>query len=243
MEYEPYQSYELHDMLVEPRRIAKYPYKLHAAYMLDSLFDLYENDEDEPLTQDSIWGWMVDKDDLDKLVENANADFIDACDNDLPIDIKGKSFTIRHSKDLNKDRLKDIFKFPIWEDGRLKVVPNGVMNLEKEIVSTKNEFEQNKAYLERVIQVAEDDEHDGWNKLTDMEVTMYMWQLWCHKHDERDYSAFRQKCERDLYTKESDDRSCFNDKATATGTTPTQFLFSAKKVIAWNKAHSQLSVI
>lgn len=243
MDYTPYSVYELHDFFVEPHRIAKDPYKLHAAYMLSNLFDLYDYEEDVQFIPEKTWNWEVDVGMLKRMIKNANNDFLSACDNDLMIDIWNQGYSIRHSKDVDRSRLKDIFNFVQTDHDTFVVSPNGIMNLNSYYASKQIEFEENKKYLERVIALAEDDAHDGWDKLTDMEVTMYVWYLWCRKTDDRDYSYFRKKCFKDLYTKKSDDIACFNSKVSKTLTPTTQYLFSSSKVKEWNQTHHQKSYI
>lgn len=253
MEYLPYKEYELHDMFKEPRRISKNPYKLFAAYMLSCLFELYdpENEiEGIPFIPEETWGWVVDKDLLDKTAKNAIEQFIDACDNDLNIDIWNRGYSIRRANHIDRSRLTDIFKFPIVASDNgdcYRIIKNGIMNLECPY-DTENdnpiaEFTRNKLYLQKVIETAKDDEHDGYDKLTDMEVTMYCWHAFCNKIKSRDYWIFRKTYDRYLYTTEDDDRECFNDKAQKTGRHDTQYLFSANKVKKWNEEHHQKSII
>ena len=243
MDYVPYSVYELHDFFVEPHRIAKDPYKLHAAYMLSNLFDLYDDDEDVQFIPEKTWGWEVDIDMLRKMVENANDDFLSACDNDLMIDIWNQRYSIRHSKDIDRSRLKNIFNFIETDHNTYIVSHNGIMNLNSRFASKQTEFEENKKYLEGVIVLAEDDLHNGWDKLTDMEITMYVWYLWCKKTNDRDYTHFRKRCSKDLYTRKADDVGCFNSKVSETLIPTTQYLFSASKVKKWNLEHHQKSYI
>lgn len=251
MKYKPYKDSELHDIIMNPRQIAKDPYRLHAAYMISCLFDLYEpseeDDEATPFIPERSWGWLTDKSLFDKMMKSAQQQFIEACDNGASIDIWGRGYSIRHADKLDKERLNSIFNFPLVEqegEQYYKIVKGGVMNLSDEEESDPiSEFKTNKAYLQEVIKTALDDEHDGWNKLTDMEVTMYLWHLFCKKTDCRDYWVFRKAYEKDIYTKESDECDCWNDKAIKTKRHDTQYLFSAKKVQSWNETHHQKSII
>lgn len=252
MDYRPYKEYELHDIIAEPRRIAKDPYKLHAAFMISCLFDLYEpteeeNDGTKPFKPEWSWGWLADKALFDKLVKNAQQQFAEACDNGLAIDIWGKGYSIRHADKLDRERLKGIFNFPIVEreDGQYyEIVQSGIIDLSgTEEADPISEFKENKAYLQEVIKTALDDEHDGWNKLTDMEVTMYLWHLFCKKTYCRDYWTFRKTYQHDICTTEKDERDCWNDKAIKTKRHDTQYLFSARKVQGWNNRHHQKSIV
>ena len=211
--------------------------------MLSNLFDLYDYEEDVQFVPEKTWNWEVDVGMLKRMIENANNDFLSACNNDLMIDIWNQGYSIRHPKDVDRSRLKNIFNFIQTDHDTFVVSPNGIMNLNSHYASKQVEFEENKKYLERVVALAEDDAHDGWDKLTDMEVTMYVWYLWCRKTDDRDYSHFRKKCFKDLYTKKSDDIACFNSKVSKTLTPTTQYLFSSSKVKEWNQTHHQKSYI
>jgi hypothetical protein len=246
MDYKPYKEYELHDMFKEPRRIAKNPYKLYAAYMLSCIFELHEpeeDDDDNMFDPETTWGWTIDKDLYDKTFKNAYEQFCDALDYDLQIDVWGQGYSIRNGRKLDRKALLSVFNFPVKDDNVI-IERTGILNIEQSHELTLNEkFVQNKIYLEKVIQMAEDDTNDGWDKLTDMEVTMYIWYLWCKKTTSRDYNIFRKECSKDLYTSKEDDESCFNDKVQLTRQPTTQYLFSALKVIDWNKAHHQKSPI
>lgn len=250
MEYEPYKEYELHDMFKEPRRVSSDPYKLFAAYMISCLYELYEPDDDsETYDPENIWGWLVDKQMCDKNVKEAIEDFTYACYNDLSIAIWSRGYSIRKARLLDKGRLESIFQFPVVktdEGDCYKVVRNGIMNLEKPVSddnSPISEYHRNKAYLEEVIRIAKDDKNDGYDKLTDMEVTMYCWYVFYKKIDSRDYWIFRKTYEKFLYTDEDDDRACWTDKVLKTKRLDTQYLFSANKVKDWNKRHKQKSII
>lgn len=250
MEYKPYKEYELHDMFKEPRRISQNPYRLFAAYMLSCLFELRDDsDDDEPIVPENTWGWLVSKTMLDKVVVESIEDFINACDNDLTIDIWGRGYSIRRANKLDRRKLKNVFEFPIVHssDGdSYRVIKNGIMNLEEPVNNDDSlimQFRRNKKYLEEVIRMAMDDEHDGYDKLTDMEITMYCWHIFCNKGDCRDYWVFRTVYGKYLYTSEEDDKSCWTDKVIKEKRHDTEYLFSANKVQQWNKEHKQKSVI
>ena len=237
-------------MFKEPRRVSSDPYQLFAAYMISCLYELYEPDNDsETYDPENTWGWLVDKQMCDKMVKEAIEQFIEACDNDLSIDIWNRGYTIRKARLLDIKRLEDIFQIPIVnadEGDCYNVVKNGIMNLEKSVSADKShiaEYHRNKAYLEEVIRIAKDDKNDGYDKLTDMEVTMYCWYVFYKKMDGRDYWIFRKTYEKFLYTDEDDDRACWTDKVLKTKRLDTQYLFSANKVKDWNKRHKQKSIV
>lgn len=248
--YEPYSDYDIHLFFTEPREISDRPYMLHAAFLLNCLFEAYTPDEDEEDEQPKLedtWNWKIPKSVLNSIVKNANEQFIYASDHGTQIDVWNKSFSIRKVNAYDKTRLGDIFKFPTDGDDYI-VTKSGIMNLAGNFTSEahtefKNEYQDNKSYLRKVIMVAEDDEHDGWDKLTDMEVTMYLWALYYRKHECDNDIEFRQLFKKDLYTSATDDRQCWNAVAALNSKPHGLYTFSACKVRSWNKQHNQTSII
>lgn len=251
--YKPYSDYDIHILFSEPREISDKPYMLHAAFLLSCLFEAYtpdENDEDEdgnstPL--EGIWNWKIPQTVLNSIVKNANEQFIYASDNGTQIDIWGRGYSIRKSNAYDKSRLNSIFNFPIDGDDYI-VTKSGIINLMGDVNSDihlnyKNEFSDNKEYLRKVIMVAEDDEHNGWDKLTDMEVTMYLWAIFYRKNEYENDIIFREKYKKDLYTSANDDKSCWNSIAQLHSKPYGLYTFSACKVREWNKQHCQQSII
>lgn len=248
--YEPYSDYDVHLFFSEPREVSDRPYMLHAAFLLNCLFEAYTPDEDEEDEQPNLentWGWKIPKSVLCSIIQNANEQFIYASDHGTQIDVWGKNFSIRKVNAYDKKRLGDIFDFPIEGDDYI-VTKSGVMNLAGNFKSEahmefKDEFQDNKSYLRKVIMVAEDDEHDGWDKLTDMEVTMYLWALYYRKHENDNDIEFRELFKNDLYTSSVDDKQCWNAVAILNSKPHGLYTFSACKVRNWNKQHNQKSVI
>lgn len=248
MEYEPYKEYDIYDMINEPRRISKDPYKLHAAFMLSCLFEMCPDDEDgKEANPNDTWNWAIPKRTLERLVENGNTQFIEACDNDFQVDIWGKQYSIRHSKDIDRTRLSNIFNFEEQDDSYI-VKKNGIMNLALPIMGMEQDiivnFKDNRAYLQKVVLTAEDDEHDGWDKLTDMEVTLYLWYLFTRKRQSPyNYNKFRNKFKDELYTTAKEERSCWNDNLQDDSNINTPYIFSAAKVRRWNEQNKQHSIV
>lgn len=248
--YEPYSDYDIHIFFSEPREISDRPYMLHAAFLLNCLFEAYTPDEDEEEEQvklEETWGWKIPQTILSSIVKNANEQFIYASDHGTQVDVWGKGFSIRKVNAYDKTRLGDIFDFPTDGDDYI-VTKSGIMNLADNFTTdarkqVKDEFLDNKSYLRKVIMVAEDDAHDGWDKLTDMEVTMYLWAIFYRKYEVENDLQFRNQFAKDLYTSESDDRQCWNAVAQLNGKPHGLYTFSACKVREWNKAHNQKSVI
>lgn len=247
--YEPYSEYDIHLFFAEPREICDRPYMLHAAFLLNCLFEAYTPDDDEeeqPKLEDT-WDWEIPKTILHSIVKNANEQFVYASDHGTQIDVWNNGFTIRKVNAYDKTRLADIFNFPSNGDNYI-VTKSGVMNLagisrsEAQRVF-KDEFSDNKSYLRKVIMVAEDDAHDGWDKLTDMEVTMYLWALFYRKHESENDIEFRSLYKKDLYTSAADDKSCWNAVAQLHSKPHGLYTFSAPKVREWNAQHNQPSII
>lgn len=249
--YEPYSDYDIHLFFSEPREISDRPYMLHAAFLLSCLFESYTPDEDEeedeqPRLEDT-WGWKIPKTVLHSIVKNANEQFIEASDNGTQIDVWNRAFSIRKVNAYDKTRLGDIFDFPSDGDDYV-VVKTGVMNLAGAFTSNAreevaNELQDNRSYLRKVIMVAEDDAHNGWDKLTDMEVTMYLWAIFYRKHENDNDLRFRNLYKQDLYTTEADDRQCWNAVAQLGSKPHGLYTFSACKVREWNEQHKQASII
>lgn len=248
--YEPYSNYDIHILFSEPREISDRPYMLHAAFLLNCLFEAYtpdEDDEEEQPKLEETWGWKIPQVVLKSIIKNANEQFIYASDHGTQVDVWGKGFSIRKVNAYDKTRLGNIFDFPVDGDDYI-VTKSGIMNLAGNFTTdarqqVKDEFADNKSYLRKVIMVAEDDAHDGWNKLTDMEVTMYLWAIFYRKHEVENDLQFRNQFAKDLYTSESNDRQCWNAVAQLNGKPHGLYTFSACKVREWNKQHNQKSII
>lgn len=247
MTYEPYSPTDIYTLIKEPREISDKPYMLHAAFLLSCLFEVYESDEDEHPAPLNNWGWAIPKKVLNDIVKNANEQFIYASDHGTQIDIWGRGFSIRKANAYDKSRLGSIFQFESKGDNYI-VGKQGVMNLStisqtelyKQVAA---EFSDNRQYLRKVIMVAENDINDGWDKLTDMEVTMYLWAIFYRKDEMENEKMFRDKFKKDLYTTPEDDRGCWDGIAATNGKPHGLYTFSAAKVREWNKTHSQTSVI
>lgn len=249
MKYEPYNDYDIHLFFSEVREISDRPYMLHAAFLLSCLFEAYTPDDEEEDNPDleHTWGWKIPKDILESIVKNANEQFIEASAQGVTIDIWGKRYSIRKANAYDKSRLNMIFQFPT--DGENYVVSkNGIMNLAGSFsadahTEVKNEFADNKSYLRKVVMTAEDDAHGGWDKLTDIETTMYLWAVFYRKQEMENETLFREKFSKDLYTTPEDDRQCWNAVAILNNKPNGLYTFSAAKIREWNKQHRQRSII
>ena len=251
MNYAPYSEYDIHLLFSEIREISDKPYMMHAAFLLSCLYEAYTPNDDEEEQEfsnpENAWGWKIPKKVLESIIKNANEQFIYASEHGLQIDIWDKGYSIRKAKGYDPIRLKDIFAFPVINDDYI-VCKEGVMNLSENIETktydnAKEEYHDNKSYLRKVIMIAEDDANDGWNHLTDIEVTVYLWALFYLKHKTNNETSFRHRYKHDLYTTSEEDRSCWNHDAQQNMIPNGLYTFSANNVRAWNQQHNQTSII
>lgn len=246
--YEPYIESDLYEIINEPREVSDRPYMLHAAFLISCVFEsLTFEEDDEHCGKQDMWGMKIPKSVLESIVKNANEQFVYASDNGTQIDVWNKPFSIRKRNAYDKGRLGEIFKFPS-EDNSYVITKEGVMNLSgisksKARAADRDEYQDNKEYLRKVVMIAEDDENDGWDKLTDMEVSIYCWVLYYRKHESDNEKDFRKKFGKDLYTEACDDRQCWNEVALLRGTPHGLYTYSAHKVRDWNISHGQVSII
>lgn len=250
MKYEPYSDYDIHLFFSEVREISDRPYMLHAAFLLSCLFEAYTPDDDDEENNTDLehtWGWKIPQKILKSIVKNANEQFIYASDHGTQVDIWDKGYSIRKVNAYDRTRLNEIFNFQ--SDGEDYIVSkDGVMNLTCQSSSeaqeqTKTDFLDNKTYLRKVVMTAEDDIHNGWDKLTDMEVTLYLWTIFYRKYGVENEIQFREVYEKDLYTTSDDDKQCWNNLAQLRQKPCGLYTFSATKIRTWNEQHQQKSII
>lgn len=247
MKYKPYSDYDIHLLFSEVREISDQPYMLHAAYLLSCLFETYNPDDDEEVDLEHTWGWKIPINILKSIIKNANEQFVYSAQNSLQIDIWDKGYSIRKANTCDFSRLHNIFDF-ITDNDDYIVSKDGIMNLA--IQSThdaleeyKKEYSDNKAYLRKVIMIAEDDAHNGWNKLTDIETTLYLWAIFYRKYKKDDATLFRKTFKNDFYTTAEDDKQCWNQAAKMLDKPQGLYAFSANEIRRWNKLHNQKSIV
>ena len=247
--YEQYDDYTINILMNEPWEISDKPYKLHAAYALSCLFEVAapEDDDEQSIGRDAIWGQRVPKKILDNLVVDIAESFNDAARNFKQVDIWERRYSIRKLNAFDAKRLIKIFDFRL-EDEDYIIEKSGVMNLAgpvhemlKKYETELDEFRENKKYLRQVIMLAEDDENNGWDKLTDMEIAMYCWALFYNKHQHENLLEFLTKYKKYLYVDENDINDCMTDKARFCQRPQGMYTFSATKVKQWNDIAKQVS--
>lgn len=238
---QPYTDFELYQIIRDTREICDKSYMLFAAFAISSLQELVADDDGQ-----EIWGAKVPQKILDKFVLNIAEDFDSAAKNRLPVVIFGKSFSIRRPNTFCAKNLLKIFSFPL-ENGYYTIVKDGIMNLgSSELPKTKEakaELRESRDYFRKIVKVAEDDENDGWDKLTDMEAGYYCWGLFFCKTLRDSFTEFYQQYKDYIGLSETELKKGLNEKAKIMGTTQGLYSFSAKAIRNWNEANGQVSIV
>lgn len=243
--YGSYDDLELYTLMNEPWEITDRPYLLHAAYALSCLTEALE-DDDEEAEKTEIWGKTIPERILKSVVKNAAQNFNDAAQNGTRIDVWGRAFSVRKANAYDRMRLENIFDFPL-HDGEYTVTKEGVKKLNdcecSSFETNKDKFKANKSFLRKVVLMAEDDENDGWDKLTDMEVAVYCWAKYYHKQQNDNFLAFCEKYKGYLYVNSNEILACLNDYSTINRRPHGMYCFDYEKVMEWNRSNGQKSAI
>ena len=249
--YQPYSTSDIDTLMKEPWEISDQPFMLHAAFALSSLYDICTtdpDDEDETFSQDDFWGCTVPKNILDRLVLDLETDFNDAASKYKPVKIWGKTYSIRRINSYDRTRLHLIFNFPL-EDGEYVIVKEGIMDLRGKVSNelspyetSKEQAQANRTYLRQIIMLAENDEENGWDQLTDMEIILYCWALFYNKYQFNNFLQFKNEYKDYLYVEDSDILKCLNEKSTLRTHPVGMYAFSRDKVLQWNEANGQTSM-
>lgn len=249
--YPPYELQELRTIIHEPWEVADQPYRLHASYAIQALFETLYNEEDEeeetPDRYDNYWGNTIPKNTIDRLVRDIAEDFNDAAANYKPIRIKSRRYTIRKVNAYDRNRLTQIFNFPSVGDDYL-IVPEGVMNLENSLgtvidnhVINQEQSKKNRNYLRQIIKLAEDDESAGWDRLTDIEILIYCWAAYYNKHQTDNLKEFKNLYKDYIYVSDFDIKACLNEKSALREKPCGMYAFSYDRVKEWHKARGIVS--
>lgn len=248
--YQPYSPSEIDVLLHEPWEVSDQPFRLHAAFALSTLYDVCipELDDDEQFSVDDMWGMRIPKIIIDRMADEIMADFNDAASQYKPVKIWDKSYSIRKVNAYDRKRLNLIFNF--LQDGDDYIIAkDGILNLAgetpdclKKYEVTKEQVATNRTYLRQIIKLAEDDANNGWDKLTDMEITLYCWAMFYNKHQMDNLILFKQKYKDYIYVKESDIMECLNEKSSFCQRPTGMYAFSFDKVQNWNQSHRQKSI-
>lgn len=243
-DYGHYDDLELYQLMNEPWEVTDRPYLLHAAYALSCLSEALEDEDEEE--QKEIWGKTIPERILKSVVKNAAENFNDAAQNGTRIDVFGRAYSVRKVNAYDHNRLCDIFDFPL-QDGEYVITKDGVKKLATSEHCTfqqnKENLNTNKVFLRKVVMLAEDDENNGWDDLTDMEVAVYCWAKFYHKYQFDNEVLFAEKHKDYLYVTMDEMYSCLNEYAAKFKRFHGLYSFDYKKVMAWNIEHNQTSVI
>jgi len=251
-EYPSYSETDIYLFTERTREISRNPYQLFAAYIISALTELIHSDPEDDQNP-FIWGKEVPVDVFDRFYSSAVNDFIEAKENGLPIDINGKPYTIRKANNLDEQKLHDAFQFPIY-DSTYSICRTGVKNVEDNptnFTDQRTALKNDSIYLKKIIYLAYDDENDGWDKLTDMEVLAYVWAFHMAKAlrnneniNDRYIANWYQEAKKyvdDMTLKEI--RSTWNDRVKMAEIADSICVFSADKIREWNKTNGQKSVV
>lgn len=250
-EYPSYSETDIYLFTERTREISRNPYQLFSAYIIAALTDLiHETPEDDQ--NPFIWGKTVPVEVFDRFYQSAVKDFIEAKENGLTIDINGKPYTIRNGKSVDNEKLYEAFQFPAY-DGEYSICRNGVKNIEDNpatFADQRKALKDDSLYLKKIIYLAYDDDNDGWDKLTDMEVAAYVWAFHMAKAirnnqpiNDKYIVNWYQECKRYVDMPLKEIRSTWNDRVKVAEIADSICVFSADKVREWNKANNQQSVV
>ena len=250
-DYPSYSSTDVYLFTERTRDISKNPYQLFAAFVITALRDLIHQDPEDDQNP-FIWGKSIPVDVFDRFYQSAINDFMEAINNNLAIDVNGRPYTIRNSKIVDEQRLREAFQFPVHDD-MYAICTNGVKNVEVNPTNFDDQrqtLKDDNLYLRKIIYLAYDDEHDGWDKLTDIEVVAYVWAFYMAKAlsseqriNDRYIANWYQECLKytDMPLKEI--RSVWNDRVKVAEIADSICVFSAEKMRQWNEDNGQESVV
>lgn len=250
-DYPSYSDTDIYLFTERTREISRNPYQLFAAYIIMALTDLIHNDPDDDQNP-FIWGKSMPTEVFDRFYQSAIKDFMEAKENGLPIDINGKPYTIRNSAKIDEQRLLDAFQFPVY-DGEYSICKQGVKNVEENPVTFTDQrkaLKDDSLYLRKIIYLAYDDDNDGWDKLTDIEVATYVWAFHMAKAlrtnqpiNDRYIVNWWQECRKYVDMPLKEIRSTWNDRVKVAEIADSICVFSADKIREWNKANNQESIV
>lgn len=250
-EYPSYSETDIYLFTERTREISRNPYQLFTAYIISALTELIHSDPEDDQNP-SIWGKTVPKEVFDRFYQSALKDFIEAKENGLTVDVWGKPYTIRNGMMIDEQRLADAFQFPLNGD-EYAICRIGVRNVEKNPTTYSDQrksLKDDNLYLRKIIYMAYDDENDGWDKLTDMEVAAYIWAYHMAKAirnnqniNDRYIVNWWQECKKYVDIPLKEIRSTWNDRFKVAEIADSICVFSADKIREWNKLNGQESEV
>lgn len=238
-----YTDTELDTLLNNPREVSDRPYLLFTSYALNGLRDLVvpddAADDDYDFPDDlEMWGKQVPVKVLDRFLRELVEDFTSGSS----IVMHGKNYTVRRASSIDKEKLSQVFRFPVREN-MYTITKNGIVQIATEESYTKNDLHEDRTYLRKIIMLAEDDKNGGWKKLTDMEAAVYCWALFWHKRHINDIGKFQEEYNDWHGLSDKELMQGWTDKCKATGEPSGLFTFSAANIRKWNDDEGEESVI
>lgn len=188
MNYNPYTESELYQIIHNTRDVSSNPYSLFVAYVLYALFEHldeefeFENEDDH---YEEYWKTDISHKEFWDILGNAAEDFVSAVENHLQVDINGKAYTIRHTDQFDKSKLKYVFLFNQHAvNGMCPVRKEYIFNVSGEERKTFKEIQSdaklNKAYFWKIVYAV--DKLGKYDDLTDIEAATYCFGLYYSKH-------------------------------------------------------------
>ena len=188
MNYNPYTESELYQIIHNTREVSSNPYSLFVAYVLYALFEHldeefeFENEDDH---YEEYWKTDISHKEFWDILGNAAEDFVSAVENHLQVDINGKAYTIRHTDQFDKSKLKYVFLFNQHAvNGMCPVRKEYIFNVSGEERKTFKEIQSdaklNKAYFWKIVYAV--DKLGRYDDLTDIEAATYCFGLYYSKH-------------------------------------------------------------
>ena len=233
-----YSEYEIDILVSDTGEVCDEPYSLFAAYAISCLYDLVEDN--------SVWGTELPQTIVDRTLKSAIMDFCAAADSCLPVNVFGRNYRIGRVNAFDRKALINQFDFQqIWDNYLIEKsrIVNLSVCLEKPYLKTRNELRDNRTFFRKVVMVAEDEEHDGWDKLTDMEVAVYCWGLFYYTQKNNNVVEWYSEFKEYIGQPSIEVQKCLNDECKINNRPNGMFPFSANAVREWNINHNQVSVV
>lgn len=232
-----YTREELCEIINNTRANSSNPYKLFIAYVLASLSDLKDDEEQ------SLFDMSIDKSIAINIVKDCTLDFKEALKNGCSIEINGKSYTIRNKSKVKSELLDKIFQLPSGKMQQLK--PEYIFKQDQYVpYFTEEKQSDNMLYFQKIVMLS-DSTNDGYDKLTDIEAAVYCWGLFHSKNISSPTGPYMYQKFYDKYKDYFDVgfyelTHCVNDGERF----PYHYWsFSVSKIKKWNKDHNQKSYV
>lgn len=251
MTYPSYSETDVYLFTERTREISRSPYQLFSAFVISALRDLIHGDPEDDQNP-FIWGKTVPKEVFDRFYDSAVRDYMEAIANNLTVEVCGKPYSIRNGRTVEESRLREAFQFPVY-DGLYSVCLSGVKNVEENPVTYEDQrrmLKEDNLYLRKIIYLAYDDEHDGWDRLTDIEVAAYVWAFHMAKAvregrniNDRYIADWYRECSKYVDIPLREIRSTWNDRVKVAEIADSICVFSAEKMKKWNEDNGQESAV